>query len=46
MLDLADPDTFVGGVPHEELAELRAAQPVYFQLDPDGARPFCCATPT
>lgn len=30
-VDLADPDTFVAGVPHEALAALRRTQPVYFQ---------------
>ncbi len=30
-IDLSDPDTFVGGVPHEALTELRRTQPVYFQ---------------
>ncbi|WP_059016234.1 cytochrome P450 [Mycobacterium sp. M26] len=30
-VDLADPDTFVGGVPHEALAELRRTDPVHWQ---------------
>lgn len=29
-VDLADPDTFVAGVPHEALAELRRAHPVHW----------------
>ena len=36
-IDLSDPDTFVGGVPHEELTELRRTQPVYFQEMRDDA---------
>jgi cytochrome P450 len=31
LLDLADPDTYVGGPPHEQLAELRRTEPVYWQ---------------
>jgi cytochrome P450 len=31
LVDLSDPDTFVGGVPHEALTELRRTDPVYFQ---------------
>ncbi|WP_328352564.1 cytochrome P450 [Mycobacterium sp. NBC_00419] len=31
MIDLADPDTFVPGVPHDALAELRRTNPVYWQ---------------
>jgi cytochrome P450 len=31
LVDLADPDTFVEGAPHEELAALRQTNPVYFQ---------------
>jgi cytochrome P450 len=31
LVDLADPDTFVPGPPHEALAELRRTSPVYFQ---------------
>ena len=30
-IDLYDPDAYVGGPPHEVLAELRRTQPVYFQ---------------
>jgi cytochrome P450 len=30
-VDLSDPDTYVGGPPHEVFAELRRAQPVYWQ---------------
>jgi cytochrome P450 len=30
-VDLSDPDAFVGGPPHDALAELRRTQPVYFQ---------------
>jgi cytochrome P450 len=30
-LDLADPDTYVEGPPHEQLAELRRTEPVYWQ---------------
>ena len=30
-VDLSDPDTFVGGVPHEALTQLRHTEPVYFQ---------------
>lgn len=30
-VDLADPDTFVNGVPHEALAELRRSDPVHWQ---------------
>lgn len=30
-VDLADPDTFVAGVPHEALAELRRTDPVHWQ---------------
>lgn len=30
-VDLADPDTFVGGVPHEALAALRRHDPVHWQ---------------
>ena len=30
-VDLADPDTFVDGVPHEALAELRRRDPVHWQ---------------
>lgn len=30
-VDLADPDTFVAGVPHQALAELRRTDPVYWQ---------------
>ena len=30
-VDLADPDTFVGGVPHEALAALRRSDPVHWQ---------------
>ena len=33
--DLYDPDGYVGGPPHEVLAELRRTQPVYFQEMPD-----------
>jgi cytochrome P450 len=36
-IDLSDPDTFVDGVPHEELTELRHTQPVYFQEMQDDA---------
>ena len=32
---LWDPDVFVGGAPHEFLAELRRTQPVYWQDMPD-----------
>jgi len=31
MIDLYDPDGYVGGPPHAALAELRRTQPVYFQ---------------
>jgi cytochrome P450 len=31
MLDLYDPDSYVGAPPHAVLAELRRSQPVYFQ---------------
>ncbi len=34
--DLADPSTFVAGVPHEYLAWLRANDPVSFHPEPDG----------
>ena len=34
-VDLADPDTFVHGPPHEALAELRQSDPVHF-CDMDG----------
>jgi len=37
-VDLTDPDTFVHGVPHEALAELRRTDPVYFQPMADGSR--------
>jgi cytochrome P450 len=30
-VDLADPDTFAGGVPHDALTELRRADPVHWQ---------------
>lgn len=30
-VDLADPDTFAGGVPHDALAELRRRDPVHWQ---------------
>ncbi len=30
-LDLADPDTYVAGPPHEHLAELRRTEPLYWQ---------------
>lgn len=30
-VDLADPSAFVGGPPHEQLADLRRTAPVYFQ---------------
>ncbi len=30
-IDLADPDTFAGGAPHEALAELRRTDPVHWQ---------------
>lgn len=36
-IDLADPDTFVGGVPHEALAALRRTDPVHWQ--PMGTEP-------
>jgi cytochrome P450 len=35
-VDLADPDAFVGGAPHEALAELRRTDPVHFQKTADG----------
>ncbi|MDQ1460642.1 MAG: cholest-4-en-3-one 26-monooxygenase, partial [Actinomycetota bacterium] len=31
VVDLYDPDSYVGAPPHEQLAELRRTQPVYFQ---------------
>ena len=34
-VDLADPSTFVGGVPHDYLAWLRANDPVSFHEEPD-----------
>lgn len=33
-IDLYDPDRYVIGVPHEQLARLRARAPVYFHPDP------------
>jgi hypothetical protein len=30
-VDLADPDAFLDGPPHEGLAELRRTDPVHFQ---------------
>ncbi len=39
-IDLSNPDTFVDGVPHEALAELRRTQPVYFQEMADGSAGF------
>jgi len=35
LVDLWDPDVFVGGPPHELLTELRQTQPVYWQDMPD-----------
>jgi cytochrome P450 len=35
-VDLADPDAFLDGPPHEGLAELRRTDPVYFQEMEDG----------
>jgi cytochrome P450 len=35
-VDLADPDTFVDGPPHEALAELRRSDPVHFCAMEDG----------
>ncbi len=34
-IDLANPDTFVGGVPHVALARLRRTEPVYWQPMPE-----------
>ncbi len=39
-VDLSDPDTFVNGVPHEALAELRRTHPVSFQPMADGSAGF------
>jgi cholest-4-en-3-one 26-monooxygenase len=36
VVDLADPSTFVGGVPHDYLAWLRAHDPVSFHEEADG----------
>jgi cholest-4-en-3-one 26-monooxygenase len=35
-VDLTDPDTFVGGVPHETFRRLRAEAPVAFHAERDG----------
>jgi cholest-4-en-3-one 26-monooxygenase len=35
-IDLADPDSFVSGVPHEWFAYLRREAPVQWHPDPDG----------
>ena len=35
-VDLADPDIFVHGPPHEALAELRRSDPVHFCAMDDG----------
>jgi len=35
-VDLSDPETFVGGVPHEAFARLRATEPVSWQDEIDG----------
>lgn len=37
MTDLKDPDLYVGGMPHAELAALRAAGPVHWNPESDGA---------
>ena len=35
-IDLANPDSFVAGVPHEWFARLRREAPVYWHPEPDG----------
>lgn len=35
-MDLADPDTYIHGVPHDEFRRLRAEQPVSWQTSPHG----------
>ena len=42
-IDLADPDRFVGGTPHDWFRKLRAEAPVYFHPEPDGPG-FWCVT--
>jgi cytochrome P450 len=44
MLDLADHDAFVAGVPHAGLAELRREDPVHWNEGRDGMRGFWAVT--
>jgi cholest-4-en-3-one 26-monooxygenase len=43
-IDLANPDHFVAGVPHEWFRKLRAEAPVYFHPEQNGGRGFWVVT--
>ncbi len=43
-VDLANPDTFVPGVPHDAFKRLRAEQPVFWQREENGNRGFWVVT--
>ena len=44
IIDLADHDRFVDGVPHEAFARLRREDPVHWNPEPDGGRGFWAVT--